>query len=214
MRMKRLFTHLFWDFDGTLYDTYGQMTGAMLRALDDRKVYAPSAEIYSLLKVSVSHAAEVLAEKLSLSEAALLDAFHHYHEQLLRFEMYPGTDACIRKLKALGCEHYLYTHRNRTAVRQLEADGLACYFSGFVTKEEGYPRKPAPDALEAMLKQYKAAPADAVMIGDRGLDIFAGYNAGMAGILFDPQGLFPEIPTEYQVRSMEQLTALISGGAV
>ena len=210
--MKPLFTHLFWDFDGTLYDTYGQMTEAMLCALSDMGTAAQSAEVYVLLKVSVYHAACVLAERFSLPLQDLCNAFHLHHDQILGFSMYPGMDICIQALKKAGCKHYLYTHRNRTAIRQLEEDGLVCFFSGFVTREDGYPHKPAPDALEAMLQKYGVDPTDAVMIGDRRVDISAGHNAGMAGILFDPGEFFPEVVTEYQVQSMEEMTVLISRG--
>jgi len=44
------------------------------------------------------------------------------------------------------------------------------------------------------------------MIGDRDIDVLAGHNAGMKGILFDPDGYFPEFTdVELTVRSMKEL---------
>lgn len=203
--------HLFWDFDGTLYDSYGQLSRAMLYALNDFGVFAPPTEVYALLKKSVYHACCVLAERFSFSVENLQAAFQKHHEAEEDFPPYEGVDACLHSLKRLGCKHYLYTHRDRKAIRQLEKDDLASFFTGFVTQEDGFPLKPAPNALKTMMRQYNVPREHAVMIGDRDLDIMAGHAAGTSCILFDPEDFYPNIETEYRVRSMREITLLAKG---
>ena len=48
--------------------------------------------------------------------------------------------------------------------------------------------KPAPDIIEAALKRAKAAPAEAIMIGDTPYDIEAARRAGVKTIAFRSGG--------------------------
>jgi HAD superfamily hydrolase (TIGR01549 family) len=211
MSTQPRYRHLFWEFDGTLYDSYGQLTHAMLCALNDLGRFAPPSQVYELLKQSVSYASHALAERFSLPVKALREAFYKHQDAISGFPLSRGADACLHTLKRLGCKHYLYTHRGRSAIRQLEDDGLAHLFTGYVTREDGFPRKPAPDALLAMMDRHLVLPQDAVMIGDRELDILAGHNAGVKGILFDPKGFYPDLAVEYRAGSMAEITAGVRG---
>lgn len=209
-------THLFWDFDGTLYDTYSQMTDALLRALAESGLKPELKEAYARLKQSVFHACSFYAPHTGLSVQELMQRFRFYHAQVGDFPMYPGTRECLTTLSALGCHHYLYTHRDASALLQLRRDGLDMLFSDFVTRESGYPDKPAPDALLAMLEKHAIAPRSAVMVGDRAIDMDAGHNACIRGLFFDPDDFFPDVSAEFRVRSMRELCGLVSstfGGA-
>ena len=63
----------------------------------------------------------------------------------------------------------------------IEAAGLAPFFSGGVTGEDGFPSKPAPDAILHLLNTHAIPPGQALMIGDRLIDVQAAQNAGIAG---------------------------------
>ena len=47
------------------------------------------------------------------------------------------------------------------------------------------------------------------MVGDRGIDIEAGHNAGMRGVLFDPDGFYPGVRAELRAASMAELPRLL-----
>ena len=49
-----MYSHYIWDFDGTLFDSYPQMTRAFQQALSDLGYSHTSNEILSHLKISVS----------------------------------------------------------------------------------------------------------------------------------------------------------------
>ena len=92
------------------------------------------------------------------------------------------------------------------SIDALEHYGLKPYFSDFITKDDHFPRKPAPDALLHMISKHGLEPDRAVMVGDRVLDVQAGLNAGMQGALFDPEGFCQgQAPTPYQYASMDAL---------
>ena len=95
--------------------------------------------------------------------------------------------------------------------RALEAAGLRDCFTGFVTAEDGFPRKPDPTGCRALLERWGINPARAVMIGDRPLDVEAGRAAGTLGCLLDPEHRFDGAEADLRAGSLEELPALLTG---
>lgn len=205
---------LFWDFDGTLYDTYPLMSRQFQRALDNLggNTVFPYEEIYRNMKVCLRHACEVLAPKCGIEPQAAVDEFHRIQDSDTLMPLGEGMGQVITALSEAGFRHYLYTHRTVTAIRSLEADGLWQYFSDAVTQEDAFPIKPAPDALQALMKRNGLTPENCVMIGDRPLDVAAGHNAGMAGVFFDPMSFYDDTPAEARAKSPEELLAILKNG--
>jgi len=202
--------HLIWDFDGTLYDTYPEMTQALLSALRDFKCEASETEVYGLIKVTVFHAVSLYAERFGIPVKELSANFyeHHRHQSDL-FRPMLGMVDCIRNTHQLGCHHYLFTHRDLRAVQQLATDGLDTCFTDYVTHEDGFADKPAPDAILHLIQKHGFSPEDALMIGDRDIDILSGEAAGVEGILFDPEGFYPDLAVAARVKTMAEITRLI-----
>ncbi|HIU19433.1 MAG TPA: HAD-IA family hydrolase [Candidatus Limiplasma stercoravium] len=205
--------HLFWDFDGTLYDSYPAMTASFLRAQKalGARERLPQAEALGYLKRSVYAASCELARRNGLEVGDVMDAFRREHARDAAFAPYEGVGECLRALGEAGIRHYLYTHRDRDAVRRLEADGLWPLFCDAVTREDGFADKPSPDALLALMQRHKVPPQSAAMVGDRDIDILAGQNAGMHTILFDPDGFYQKLSADVRLTSMTQLKALFRG---
>ncbi|MEG0047803.1 MAG: HAD-IA family hydrolase [Clostridia bacterium] len=206
--------HLIWDFDGTLYDSYPLLLSALLDALEamGAKNVSPM-EALALLKGSVSKAAEHFANQYQLDLQALLERFESNQEGD-EPKPYEGIPALLQSLHKAGYKHYLYSHRNAGAYACLEADGLLPLFEDGITSNDGYPRKPAPNALHALMRRNRLAPEACAMIGDRSIDISAGHNARMLGILFDPDGFYPHSKADIYVQSVKELgTCLLSARA-
>lgn len=203
--------HLFWDFDGTLYDSYPNVIRAFLLTLEEVGCASPPTprQALSLLKVSVFHAAEHCARASGLDVSHVMEVFARYHAQESHFTPYAGLGECLGALDSAGIRHYLYTHRDRRAIEQLTQDGLWPLFQDAVTSEDGFPHKPAPDALMALMDRNGIDPSEAAMVGDRDIDIQAGHNAGMRGILFDPDGFYPDLRAELRAGSMAELRRLL-----
>ena len=200
------YTHLFWDFDGTLYNSYPQIVRAMRRALESFGATPPrEGALLCQLKKSVSECLALQAERLSVDVEALHERFHAYHLQEGFFPPYEGLANCLSGLAQSGARHYLYTHRDNRAWENLRRDGLARLFTDGVTSEDGFPMKPAPDALQSLTRKHGLNPAHCLMIGDRDIDVQSGRNAGMAGLLFDPDGFYPMVKTELRANSLAEL---------
>lgn len=199
--------HLFWDFDGTLYDSYPEVLRSFQRALADLQIGGLFAgeELMGWLKLSVFDAATCCGERSGVAVQSITSAFARYHAQDMDFAGYPHLRECLETLHQAGFRHYLYTHRDRRAVDKLKQDGLWPLFSDAVLRTDGFPDKPAPDALLALMKRNGLTPRQCAMIGDRPIDVEAGRKAGMEGVLFDPEGFYADYPVK---RRFDDLLAL------
>ena len=56
------------------------------------------------------------------------------------------------------------------------------YFDAVRGQKDGYPKKPAPDGVYAILEELDAAPEDCVYVGDSWVDIETGHHAGARSI--------------------------------
>ena len=203
------FSYFIWDYAGTLFDTYDAVARAYHRAAQQNGIEIAFDELRWLTKHSLGLAAKQLEQRYGTAAQDILDAYYAFAPQEETLEVmrpYPGTRETLRAVCEHGGKNYLYSHRDHASIDALEHYGLKPYFSDFITKDDHFPRKPAPDALLHMISKHGLEPDRAVMVGDRVLDVQAGLNAGMQGALFDPEGFCQgQAPTPYQYASMDAL---------
>ncbi len=170
-----------WDFDGMLFDSYPHITRAFAKMMkeDGTDIDEPSAQ--------------------KIFEISYAEAFEHFgtsEEQKVRFRKYehdfcmeplavpfPNTIETLKETVRIG-KNFLYTHRGKSVFHYLKEYGIYDCFTDFITSEDGFPPKPAPDAVEYFLKKYNLKKDETVMIGDREIDVLSGKNAGTYGCLF------------------------------
>lgn len=203
------FDNFIWDYDGTLFDTYDAVTRAYLRGAQQLGIDISFAELRWLCKHSLGWAAQQLEARFHVPQAEIIAAYSAYapkEETMLAMQPYDGVREALAAVCAHGGRNFLYSHRDHVSIEALAHYGLKDYFSGFITKDDHFPRKPAPDALLYLKEKHGLDPARSVMIGDRALDVEAGLNAGMHGALFDPEGFCgADAPTPYRFDSMDAL---------
>ena len=198
------FTSFFWDFDGTLFDTYPRINRAMQKAFAEIGMQVSIEQLLPLTKVSLPHTAQTLAGERA-KEVLLAYNAHAEDEGYDTMPPFLGAIRLLQSVCAHGGHNYLYTHRSRNAIDALNHYGIARYFTDIVTSEDHFPRKPAPDALLYLMDKHHLSPAQCVMIGDRDIDLFSGINAGMAGALFDPEGFYPDFDTPYRYNTLTEM---------
>ena len=198
--------HFIWDFDGTLYDTYPHTLAAFCETFRRRGVEIDSAEAYRRFKVTMWDAFRYYGV-----DEDFIQAFYAVEDDL-DFEPkgapFPGIPALLEEIVRRGGRNYLYTHRDRVSLAYLRRDGLEPLFAGFITREDGFPLKPAPDALRSLLRTYALAPGACLMIGDRAIDVQAAAAAGIPGCLFDPERTGVAADCLYRCDTVPALSAL------
>jgi len=193
-----LFRYIIWDVDGTLFDTYPAMAQAFKAALNDLGQDAPASWIEGLVRRSMDHCLSTLAATYQLPEEAIGQGFDRYYCAIRPEEQrpFPGVVAVCRYICSGGGKNVIVTHRGQEGTLELlTAHQMTEYFAGWLTHQDGYPRKPDPAAFEAALQRYDLKREETMTVGDRAIDILAGQAAGLFSCLFGPEadGVAPDL---------------------
>lgn len=206
--------HFIWDYDGTLMDTYPAMTRAFVAAAADEGVAITPERTLTLLKNCLHHALTTVEAEHGVPASRLRTGFRSHEKDELRKDaaLLPGMRETLAAIHAAGGRHYVATHRNRLSCELLAQAGVLNLFDGFVTEEDGLPRKPRPDMLLHLMARHGLNPEECVMIGDRPLDTRAGHAAGMRTILLDAEDRFPDGPCTLRVCSAAEVCKIFVPG--
>lgn len=185
--MKKI-TNFIWDFDGMLFDTYPHTLAVFCEYCRRTGRAADPAEVYGLMKITLRHAFAHYG--FTPADVAAFYEMENDLDFLPRGVPYPRIPEILRLIVSRGGKNYLYTHRDRVALQYLELYGLKDLFADFITGEDGFPWKPAPDALLSLMAKHALSPENCLMLGDRDIDVGAGVNAGMQTLLFDDEGRY------------------------
>ena len=200
--------HYIWDFDGTLFDSYPHSTRALYVTARRYGVEVS----FDALSRAIRHSFARAFALVGLTDEQLR-MFHQLRGDD-RFEPpivpFPHAGAVLKALCEGGARHYLYTHSNhRMSVRFLRQFGLDRCFTGWVTPEDpGFAMKPDPGAIRYILDHWQIDPADAVMVGDREIDMRCARDAGVDGILVDPDRLVDETCARCRVDDLLEILTL------
>lgn len=179
--------YVIWDAGGTLFDTYPAVVEACHAALNGFGKEAPTEWVMALCKQTTSHGIRTLADTFSLDEVTFQQNFKQSYADIdVQYQPpFPGVRDVCRYICEIGGQNFIVTHRSRASLQALlEAHGMAHYFTDFIAKEDPYPRKPDPAAINALLEQYALDRSQCLLIGDRELDIVAGQRAGVRTCFF------------------------------
>ena len=196
-----------WDFDGMLFDTYPHTVAVFCEILRREGREIDPKEAYEKFKVTMWHAFEYYG----FSDPEEIRRFYDL-ENDIDFppvgKPFSGIPETLAYIAAHGGRNFLYTHRDKVALAYFDRWDLGKYFSGFVTSEDAFPNKPAPDALLHIIKTYGLRPEETLMLGDRDIDVGSGVNAGVPTLLFDNEFRYENVGQTYTCRTVGEILAL------
>lgn len=91
---------------------------------------------------------------------------------------YPGVPELLNSLRGRGVPLAVVSNKGDVAVRELMDHYFPRCFAAVVGEREGIRRKPAPDTVDAVLRQLGLRPRDVVFVGDSEVDVLTATNAG------------------------------------
>lgn len=172
------------DMDGTILDTLDDLTdtlnmslaevGMPLRTKDEVRSFVGNG-VGKLLERAVS---DGTSEK---EFAALADAFRKNYALHCadKTKPYDGVPEAIAALRKAGMKTAVVSNKVDFAVQALAHDYFAGLFDIAVGEREGVRRKPAPDAVNEILRVLDVPREAAVYVGDSDVDADTAKNAGV-----------------------------------
>jgi HAD superfamily hydrolase (TIGR01509 family) len=207
--VEKLYKHIIWDFDGTLFDSYPVLGIAFKKTLEEEGITESSDEILKYMKVSKFVAIQHYKNKYNISNA-FVDRFEKNCDdiEIGLCKPYKGIEDICRYIYTHGKHNYLFTHRGESAVFFLTKYNMYDYFTECVTSKNEFKRKPSPDAINYLVEKYNIIRSEAIMIGDRDIDILSAKNAGINSCYYNDNGNKSNI-ANYTINSPDQLYTII-----
>ena len=201
-----------WDFDGTLMDTYPNLTGYLQHALQDFGYDVSRLEILEQMMDNVGHALNFFSEKYQLPQLAERYLSYYSAGKNDPAELFDGVKEVLWKIRDMGAVNLIFTNRNDTVYPMLERVGIRQEFAEIVNElHPAFAWKPAPDAILYLMEKHGGTADNTVMIGDRVCDLEAAYNAGCKTCHLLTPGV-PQYPRcDWRIRDFTDMLRLLEG---
>ncbi len=178
-----------WDLDGTLLDSYDEIVSSIRLACDE---YGIELDQKWILEYIIKYSGKALLEKISDEKDIPFEELHgtylrYHHAKADEVTAAPHARQVLKELTEQGCRCFVFTHRGKSTLPVLEKLALSFYFTEIITIEEGFPRKPAPDANLYLIEKYALDPAHTYFVGDRQMDMECARASGVKNILYAPE---------------------------
>lgn len=210
---------IIFDLDGTLLNTIADLGKACNFALELNGLPQHPLEEYNKM---VGGGARSLIQNAApgVSETrleAILHDFRRYYDTHCRnlTYPYPGIPELIDDLLARNCILAVCSNKYQRATEKIIDYYFPEVFAAVYGESEGISRKPAPDALLAIMKELEFKPEEIVMVGDSDVDVEAARNAGIASIAvtwgFQPEFQLRAARPDHLVSSPDEILRLLKG---
>ncbi len=198
---------LIWDLDGTLLDSYGVIAPSLQETLAELGIHMEREDVLRrVTEESVGALIRQAAAETGLPVQRIKERYSAISGgRILDIRLIRHAAEALEEAAALGASQFVYTHRGNTTAPVLQNLGLRRFFREVVTSLNGFPRKPAPDALLYLLEKHGLDRNRVFYVGDRTLDVDCAKNAGVRSVLYSPSGAGT---ADYVIRDLLEIRAV------
>lgn len=211
---------IIFDLDGTLVDSAPDIHAAANRMLAGLGAGPLDREAVTHF---IGNGIEVLVRRclghvrLDLSEAEIRDAVRDFSafyaaDVATLTRPYPGAHKLLQTLAGRGIPIGLCTNKPEAPAREiLNRLSLASFFDVVVGSDTLPCRKPDPAPLLHSVAQLGARPAEALYVGDSGIDYQTAQRAGVPFVYFEggyQRGGIKDFRPDLRVSALRQIAAL------
>ncbi len=179
--------NIFFDFDGTLCDTEGDIRASWRAAFAELKLDVPEFDRVYRVGPPTEVAARIIfpdADEDFIRRICAVYRRHYYTSGYPKSRAYPGVDAMLAKLRAEGKKLFILTNKNaeplKRIVGKLGWDGVFAELLNRDLMPSGENGKPY--LIRLTLEKYGLDPRRSAMVGDAATDIAAGKAAGVVTV--------------------------------
>ena len=176
------------DLDGTILDTLADLAGSTNAAL--AACGYPQRTIDEVCRFVGNGIRKLIERAVPAGTSAedtdrVFAAFraHYAQHSMDATRPYEGIAEMLDGLKKAGLQVAVVSNKVDDAVKALCRRYYPGVFAAAVGERPGVRKKPAPDAVDAVLAELGVARGRAAYIGDSDVDIETAKNAGMDGVI-------------------------------
>jgi phosphoglycolate phosphatase len=190
--MPKQFDLIVWDWDGTLADSTGMITNAILKAAEQVGLPALTPQAASnIIGLGLRESIEALYGEIPVEQAQALATQYttNYYAGEREIPLFEGVADTMATLNKRGFKLAVATGKGRRGLNlALEHSGLGKYFHSTRTVDECF-SKPHPQMLDELMEYLVVLPERTLMIGDTSYDLHMAQNAGVSavGVTFGAQ---------------------------
>lgn len=178
------FSAVFFDLDGTLANSLADLATAVNHVLSSKGFPIHNTECYKyfagdgiLKMIERSVPAE---HRQSSVVSDLKDMFmdyyaNHYADNTVAYD---GLNELITTLKKNGIKLAVVTNKAQAMAEMVVEKLFGNAFDYILGLREGIPAKPDPTGIFMAMKELDVKPEDCAFVGDTGMDVAGGVNAG------------------------------------
>lgn len=183
--MPKQFDLIVWDWDGTLADSTGMITNAILKAAEQVGLPALTPQAASnIIGLGLRESIQALYGDLPAEKAQALAAQYtaNYYAGESEIPLFAGAAETIVALHKKGFKLAVATGKGRRGLNlALQHCGLGRYFHATRTVDECF-SKPHPQMLDELMDMLVVIPERTLMIGDTSYDLQMSKNAGVSSV--------------------------------
>lgn len=179
--------NIFFDFDGTLCDTAGDIRDSWKAAFAELGLDVPQFERVYRIGPPTEVAARIIfpgADDEFISRLCQVYRKCYYSSGYPKSLPYPGVDAMLAKLKAEGKTLFIATNKNLAPLEQLvDKLGWSDIFVELLNRDMLPLREYRKSRLLVRaMEKYRLDPRRSAMVGDAATDIVAGKEANVVTV--------------------------------
>lgn len=182
MKHPLAFDLIVWDWDGTIADSTGMISQALIQAAAETGLPAlDETRARSIIGLGLRESIQTLFGDIPHEQAQRLSVNYNrlYYANEPQVVLFDGIYDTIATLAKLGCKQAVATGKGRRGLNLALAHvGLGQFFAASKTVDECF-SKPHPQMLDSLMDELVATPARTLMIGDSQYDIQMGKHAGV-----------------------------------
>lgn len=175
---------IIFDLDGTLTDTLEDLflsvnyalrsCGLPERSLDEVRRFVGNGVRKLMERAVPTNTAPILMEQCFEQFRAHYMIHCQDHTRL-----YPGVATLLMTLHAKGYRMAVVSNKLQSGVDELARTFFKGVIDVAIGEQQGIPRKPEPDMVEAALRQLGVSKEEAIYVGDSDVDLQTASNAGL-----------------------------------
>ena len=140
------FKFVFWDFDGTLFDTYPHIASIIMETMKtEYNLDMNSKNLDKWYRISLDYCFDKISSKFNINKKDLRNQFSKRYMTNIESKQlpFPGAKEVIEYIHDSGGKNFIVTHRGSTSLsRLLKYYKFEHFFEKILTNEDNFPKNP------------------------------------------------------------------------